>query len=98
MKFEIFETKEEMADATAKKAVEILKEVITSKGYANFIAATGKSQFKFLENLTKDSSIMFHLDEYIGLLETHPASFRRYLKERFIDKVHPGTVCLTLDI
>ena len=104
MKFEIFETKEEMADATAKKAVEILKEVITSKGYANFIAATGKSQIKFLENLTKDSSIdwskttMFHLDEYIGLPETHPASFRRYLKERFIDKVHPGTVCLTLDI
>ena len=42
MKFEIFETKEEMADAAAKKAAEILKEAIASKGYANFIAATGK--------------------------------------------------------
>ena len=37
---------------------------------------------------------MFHLDEYIGLPETHPASFRRYLKERLINKVHPGTVYL----
>jgi glucosamine-6-phosphate deaminase len=35
---------------------------------------------------------MFHLDEYVGLPETHPASFRRYLKERLIDRVHPGTV------
>ena len=37
---------------------------------------------------------MFHLDEYIGLPESHPASFRRYLKERFISKVNPGEVVL----
>lgn len=37
---------------------------------------------------------MFHLDEYIGLPENHPASFRRYLRELLIDLVHPGTVHL----
>jgi glucosamine-6-phosphate deaminase len=37
---------------------------------------------------------MFHLDEYIGLPETHPASFRLYLNERLIDLVHPGTAHL----
>ncbi len=37
---------------------------------------------------------MFHLDEYVGLPETHPASFRKYLKERFINIVHPGKVFL----
>jgi len=37
---------------------------------------------------------MFHLDEYVGLPETHPASFIRYLKERLINKVHPGNVYL----
>jgi len=102
MRCEIFETKEEMARTAAKKAAQILKEAILSKGRAIFIMATGKSQFEFLENLTNDSSVdwskttMFHLDEYIGLSATNPASFRRYLKERFIDKVHPGMVHLIM--
>jgi len=102
MRCEIFETKKQMAQTAAKKAIQILKEAILSKGHASFIAATGKSQFEFLENLVNDSSIdwskttMFHLDEYIGLPATHPASFRRYLKERFIDKVHPGRVHLIM--
>ena len=102
MRCEIFGTKEEMAHAAAKNAAQILKEAILSKDRATFIVATGKSQFEFLENLTNDSSIdwtkttMFHLDEYIGLPATHPASFCRYLKERFIDKVHPGMVHLIM--
>ena len=37
---------------------------------------------------------MFHLDEYVGLPETHRASFRGYLRERLIERVHPGTVYL----
>lgn len=62
--------------------------------------ATGTSQFEFLENLTKITSIdwgkttMFHLDEYVGLSENHPASFRRYLKDWFISKVYPGHIHL----
>jgi len=100
MEIRIFETKQEMGKAAAEKAAEILKKTIEEKGKATFVAATGASQFEFLENLTKISSIdwsktvMFHLDEYIGLPEDHPASFRRYLKERLIDKVHPGIVYL----
>ncbi|MCD6256787.1 6-phosphogluconolactonase, partial [Candidatus Aerophobetes bacterium] len=100
MEIRIFETKQEMGKAAAEKAAEILKKTIEEKGKATFVAATGASQFEFLENLTKISSIdwsktvMFHLDEYIGLPEDHPASFRKYLKERLIDKVHPGIVYL----
>jgi glucosamine-6-phosphate deaminase len=37
---------------------------------------------------------MYHLDEYIGMAADHPASFRRYLKERLVDVVRPGTVHL----
>ena len=102
MKLKIFGTKEDLADAAARKAAEILKKAIASKRHASFIAATGKSQFDFLRNLTNDFSIdwskttMFHLDEYIGLSETHPASFRRYLKERLINKVQPGIVHLII--
>ena len=100
MKVEIFRTKQQMCKAAAEEAAKILVDAIKEKGEATFIAATGVSQFEFLENLTSFSSIdwsktsMFHLDEYIGLPETHPASFRRYLKERLINKVHPGNVYL----
>ena len=100
MNINIYDTKEEMGKAAAQKAEAILRKAIGEKGEAYFIAATGSSQFEFLENLTQaanidwDKTTMFHLDEYIGLSESHPASFRKYLKERFIDKVHPGTVHL----
>lgn len=100
MKVEIFRTKQQMCKATAEKAAEILISTIKKKGETVFVVATGASQFEFLENLTKISYIdwskttMFHLDEYVGIPETHPASFRKYLKERLINKVHPGNVYL----
>jgi len=89
-----------MGKAAAAEAASILISAIKKKGNAVFVAATGVSQFEFLENLTSTPSIdwskttMFHLDEYIGIPESHPASFRKYLRQRLIDKVHPGTVYL----
>lgn len=100
MKIKIFETKYKMGEAAAEEASKILINTIEEKGKATFIAATGASQFEFLENLTRVSSInwskttMFHLDEYVELPKTHPASFRKYLKERLINKVHPRNVYL----
>jgi len=100
LKIYILNSKENMGKAAAEKAAEILRKAIKEKGKANFIAATGASQFEFLDHLTKITSLewgettMFHLDEYIGLSEDHPASFRRYLQERLISKVHPGKVFL----
>ena len=96
----VYENKNSMGKAAAEEAARILIDAIKEKGEATFIVATGASQFEFLENLTSISSIdwsktsMFHLDEYIGLPEAHPASFRKYLKERFLNKVHPGNVYL----
>ena len=100
MEIGIYKNKLECSQAAGKKAAEILKEAIAKKGKATFIAATGASQFDFLQTLIADKEIdwsktrMFHLDEYIGLPESHPASFRRYLQERFISKVNPGEVVL----
>jgi len=100
VKIKIFDTKKEMGKAAADQAGKILKSAVEKKGKAVFVAATGASQFEFLDYLTRIPSIdwsrtvMFHLDEYIGLLESHPASFRKYLKERLVNKVHPGTVYL----
>ncbi len=91
-------TRQETSEAAAHLASKSLREAIAENGHANFIVATGASQFDFLAALTADRAIdwkkttMFHLDEYIGIRETHPASFRKYLRERFVDIVHPGTL------
>jgi glucosamine-6-phosphate deaminase len=91
---------EEMSKAAAATAAEILRTAIRERGRAAFIAATGASQFGFLQHLIAapalawDRVTMFHLDEYIGLPADHPGSFRRYLRERLIDRVPIGTVHL----
>ena len=81
-----------MGRAAAKHAAGILRRQIAAKGSARIIAATGASQFDFLDALTSVPGIdwgrveMFHLDEYVGLPADHPASFRKYLRERLISK------------
>jgi glucosamine-6-phosphate deaminase len=100
MEILIYPTKIEMAKAAAEKTASIINETIERKGYATFIAATGVSQFEFLEALVNEQEVdwfkttMFHLDEYIGLPINHPASFRRYLEERFIRHANPRTTYL----
>ncbi len=81
----------------AVKAAELINKAIAEKGHARVILSTGASQFEMFENLVKQnvqwSKVeMFHLDEYVNLPETHIASFRKYLKERFVNIVHPGAV------
>ena len=92
MRVKVFSDKKLAATAAAKQAATIINEAIAAKGKARIIAATGASQFEFLDELTKIPGIdwskveMFHLDEYLELSETHPASFRKYLRERIIEK------------
>jgi glucosamine-6-phosphate deaminase len=87
-----FNDKREMAKVAAEQAAAILRQTIEAQGKARLIAATGASQFEFLEVLTGLPGIdwqkveMFHLDEYIGLPASHSASFRRFLQERLIQK------------
>lgn len=79
--------------AAGKKAAAFIREAIQSKGSATIILATGSSQFEVLHQLIDEKGIdwnkvtMFHLDEYIGLPGSHKASFRKYLQERFVEKV-----------
>jgi len=91
----IHKTKQEMAAAAAAQAAAVIKEAIRSEAEANIILATGTSQIEMLRNLVAADEVdwpkvtMFHLDEYIALGADHPASFRKFLQERFVDKV-PG--------
>jgi glucosamine-6-phosphate deaminase len=91
----VFDTAGEMGAAAAADAAERIVAAIERAGQANIILATGASQFATLHGLIGHTEIdfarvvMFHLDEYIGLDDQHPASFRRYLRERFVDRAGP---------
>lgn len=93
MDINIFETKDKMGLAAAQAAATAIRAAIAQQGFANIILATGASQFEMLKNLVVAEGIdwskvtMFHLDEYINLDISHPASFRKYLVERFVDQV-----------
>jgi len=92
MKIEVFDDKVSLGNAAASQATKAIRDAIAQKGSARIIAATGASQFEFLAALTRAPAVdwpnveMFHLDEYIGLPIAHPASFRKYLLERLIQK------------
>lgn len=88
-----------LGQAAAKQAAAVLNRAIREKGSARLILSTGQSQFETLEALlaeTVDWSRveLFHLDEYIGLPMSHPASFRRYLTDRFISRIQLQAVHL----
>ncbi|MFT3746913.1 MAG: glucosamine-6-phosphate deaminase [Agriterribacter sp.] len=103
MKIDISGNAQELGQKSGKKAAEYIKVAIENKGTANIILATGASQFETLNELIRETSIdwsrvtMFHLDEYIDLPESSPASFRKYLKERFINKVPALKTCYLIN-
>jgi glucosamine-6-phosphate deaminase len=88
----VFEDKLSLSAAAAEQAATAVRRAILGRGPARIVVATGTSQLDFLDALTKAENIdwqrveMFHLDEYVGLPVTHPASFRKYLLERLIRK------------
>ena len=87
MEVRVYESKSAMGMAAAEKGSALIAGAIEAKGSACIILATGASQFEMLEALVKarldwSRVSVFHLDEYIGLPVTHPASFRKYLMER----------------
>lgn len=97
LEINIYKDSTEMGKAAAKSVSEQLRNAVNKNGSANLILATGASQFTFLENLQKesiewDTITVFHLDEYKGISDKHPASFRKYLRERILDIVKPKQV------
>lgn len=93
MEIKVFEDLRALGRAAAKFAEGVINRAIAEQGYARIVLSTGESQFETIKNLTLadvdwSKVEMFHLDEYIGLPKSHPASFRKYLEERFINKIN----------
>ena len=91
----VYATESDMASDVAQTVHDYLVETINQKGQAAAILATGNSQIQFLRNLADLGGIdwskmtLFHMDEYLGVDENHPACFRRYMRERVENQVNP---------
>ncbi len=99
LRVKIYKEKAEMGDAAANFVSKHLQAAVRKNGSAHLILATGTSQFSFLEALKQkkidwEKVTVFHLDEYKGISDQHPASFRKYLKDRILDIVRPGKIYL----
>jgi len=92
LQIKVLADKDCLGQAAAGHAAASLRSAIRQHRTARIIAATGASQFEFLDALTSAPDLAwenveaFHLDEYVGLPITHPASFRKYLLERLVDR------------
>lgn len=92
MRVQIFDNKLASAAAAAQQAAGAMRHALAERDRARIVAATGVSQFDFLEALTSSAGVnwakveLFHLDEYVGLPITHPASFRKFLLDRLVSK------------
>lgn len=89
---DVASTPTELGIHAASAIAKLLNQAIDSQGYARLVLSTGASQFETIDALLKEQVDwtkveMFHLDEYVALPESHLASFRKYLKERFVNKV-----------
>lgn len=93
MRTVICDDKQELGKVAAADGAALIRQALNGRGHANIIIATGASQFEMLGALVQTEGIdwynvtAFHLDEYVGLPIVHPASFRRYLWERFTSRL-----------
>jgi glucosamine-6-phosphate deaminase len=90
MHLNVFPDRKSLASAAAEQGAAAIRRAIAEHGTARVVGASAASQIEFLQALTAAPGIdwsrveLFHLDEYIGLPPTHPASFCRFLQERLI--------------
>lgn len=95
LRVEIHATPEALAQAAAVDVAARLQQILAKQRVARIILATGNSQRSYISYLTGHCSLLwdriecFHMDEYVGLDGNHPASFRRWMRERVEQKVHP---------
>jgi len=91
----VYDTDADLARDAVTDAAAAIRAAVEARGVANVMFATGNSQLAFLDALTTRTDVDwpavvgFHMDEYVGIPPDHPASFRRYLRERLVDRTHP---------
>ena len=85
-----------MSRAAAHEAAQVLRAAVAARGTAHAMFATGNSQLAFVHALVHETegvpwadTIVFHMDEYVGVGPDHPAGFQRWIRERIVEPAHP---------
>ena len=91
----VFESNEKLGQRAANDLVSLLAPIIAKQGRVTIILATGNSQLTFInafrvQKIAWNKIIVFHMDEYLGMSDQHPASFPRWMREKLVDVVHPS--------
>jgi glucosamine-6-phosphate deaminase len=88
-----------MSRAAADQAAGLMREAVAARGVAHVMFATGNSQLDFLDALVSGTpdvpwsdTVVFHMDEYVGVGPDHPAGFQRYIRERIVEPTSPRAV------
>jgi glucosamine-6-phosphate deaminase len=95
---QIYSSQSEMGKAAAFDAAQLMRKAISQQGHVRIIVATGNSQIDMIRGLTTEENLdwesveVFHMDEYVGMSSTHPASLAYWIKTNVTDAVHPGKV------
>ena len=84
-----------LARAAADEALTVLQAAVAARGVAHAMFATGNSQLAFVRTLVQTAdvpwadTVVFHMDEYVGIGPDHPAGFQRWIRERITEPAHP---------
>src|SRR3954464_8851251 len=94
---EVHDSEDAMGAAAATLAAGFLRDVVKERGRARVVIATGNSQHTFTdalagESIPWDRVEIFHMDEYVGIDDQHPASFQRWIRERIEQRFSPARV------
>ncbi len=93
----IFESNEKLGQRVAEDFARLLSNLVERQGEASVILATGNSQLTFIDALRRlndvpwSKVVLFHMDEYLGMSDQHPASFAKFIREKVVDYVHPAS-------
>jgi glucosamine-6-phosphate deaminase len=97
LEYQVFDSRGELAASAAMRAAELIRTAVQTRGHARVVVATGNSQIDFIAELTAMPDVpwpavhIFHMDEYVGMNDNHPASFRKWIRERVVEKVRPAS-------
>ena len=97
LEWQVFDSRRELAASAAMHAADLVRSAVAERGVARVVVATGNSQIDFIAELTSLPDVawnavhIFHMDEYVGMGENHPASFRKWIRERVVQKVSPAS-------
>lgn len=98
LRVRVFDDPASLGRAAARLTAQVIRTAVAARGSARIVVATGNSQFGFVAALPEETDVpwdavtVFHLDEYLGISANHPASFRRWIRERIEEPLRPAQV------